>query len=140
VGLDAHRTSLPKYLSGGMQTRVSLARTLITKPRILLLDEPFSSLDYRWRLNLYNLFRLLNSAILRTTILVTHDISEAFLLADNIIVLSAHGTILDQIPLTAPKPDRLIPEAITTYLNLVRSAIIHVETLITRDGGLSEYD
>ena len=84
----------PSSLSGGMKQRVAFIRTLATNPSILLLDEPFSALDYQTRLLLENDIYNLIKKEKKTVILVTHDISEAVALADRVIVLSKRpGTI-----------------------------------------------
>ena len=87
-GLWDFKDKYPTQLSGGMKQRVALIRTLALKPEILLLDEPFSALDFQTRLNLcddvYNILKTEN----KTAILVTHDISEAISMADRIIVLT----------------------------------------------------
>ena len=78
----------PNELSGGMRQRVALIRTLVSNPDILLLDEPFSKLDYQTRLSLSNdLYKIIKSED-KTTIMVTHDIAEAISLSDKIIILS----------------------------------------------------
>lgn len=88
-GLGGFLKHLPDQLSGGMRQRAALIRTLAAKPEILLLDEPFSALDYQTRLtvcdDVYNIIR----SEKKTAILVTHDISEAISVADRILVLSA---------------------------------------------------
>lgn len=87
-GLWEFKNHYPNQLSGGMRQRAALIRTLASKPKLLLLDEPFSALDYQTRLavcdDVYNVI----TAEKKTAILVTHDISEAISLADKIIVLS----------------------------------------------------
>lgn len=87
-GLYEFRNSYPSQLSGGMRQRAALIRTLALSPQILLLDEPFSALDYQTRLNVSddigNIIKHQNI----TTILVTHDLSEAISMADRVIVLS----------------------------------------------------
>ncbi len=87
-GLKDFKKSYPEQLSGGMRQRVALIRTLSSKPELLLLDEPFSALDYQTRLSVcddvYNIIK----AEKKTTILVTHDISEAISMSDIIIVLT----------------------------------------------------
>lgn len=87
-GLENFRDSYPRELSGGMRQRVALIRTLALSPNILLLDEPFSALDYQTRLNVAddigNIIRHKNM----TAILVTHDLSEAISMADRVLVLS----------------------------------------------------
>lgn len=78
----------PQELSGGMRQRIALIRTLATKPNILLLDEPFSALDYQTRIDVSNdIYKIIKNEQV-SAILVTHDISEAISMADKIIVLS----------------------------------------------------
>ena len=88
-GLGEFKKSYPSQLSGGMRQRAALIRTLSSNPELLLLDEPFSALDYQTRLNVcddvYAIIRKEN----KSAILVTHDISEAISLADKVIVLTA---------------------------------------------------
>lgn len=93
-GLSGFEKSKPAELSGGMRQRVSLIRTLALNPKLLLLDEPFSALDYQTRLAVQNdVFSILKSEN-KTAILVTHDISEAISMSDKIIVLTKRpGTI-----------------------------------------------
>lgn len=87
-GLWDYINSYPNALSGGMRQRVALIRTLATNPQLLLLDEPFSALDFQTRLDVcddvYNIIKREN----KTALLVTHDISEALSMADRIIVLT----------------------------------------------------
>lgn len=88
-GLKEFLKKYPSELSGGMRQRVALIRTLALKPELLLLDEPFSALDYQTRLNLCDdVFDIIKREK-KTAILVTHDIQEAISMADKIIVLSA---------------------------------------------------
>ncbi|MEP2445758.1 MAG: ABC transporter ATP-binding protein [Balneola sp.] len=93
IGLSDFKSYLPKELSGGMKTRVSLARSFITEPKILLLDEPFSSLDIAWQSKLYIELEKLKSRCNTTVILVTHNVQESLLLSDHVIVLNKFGTI-----------------------------------------------
>lgn len=87
-GLIDFRKSYPSELSGGMRQRVALIRTLAYKPQLLLLDEPFSALDSQTRLSVCDdVYKIIKSEQ-KTTILVTHDISEAISMSDKIIVLS----------------------------------------------------
>lgn len=87
-GLWDFRNYYPKQLSGGMRQRVALIRTLATNPDILLLDEPFASLDYLTKLKVSeDVFKIIKKEN-KTTILVTHDISEAISMSDRVVVLS----------------------------------------------------
>ena len=87
-GIYDFRNKYPNELSGGMRQRVALIRTLAVKPKILLLDEPFSALDYQTRLDVCDDVKRIINEQKQTTILVTHDISEAVSLSDRIIVLT----------------------------------------------------
>lgn len=87
-GLKDFSRKLPHELSGGMRQRVALIRTLVTNPEILLLDEPFSALDYQTRLTVVQDIYDIITKEQKTSILVTHDIGEAVSLANRIIVLS----------------------------------------------------
>lgn len=89
VGLSGHEKKYPWQLSGGMQQRVSIARALATRPSILVMDEPFASVDAQTRFGLEDLVLKVRQDFGITTLMVTHDIDEAVYLSDEIIVL--HG-------------------------------------------------
>ena len=93
VGLDEYSNYLPKQLSGGMKTRVALARSFSTNPELLLLDEPFSALDIAWKSKLYVELEKLREETNTTVVVVTHDVQEALLLADYVIVMNSFGGI-----------------------------------------------
>lgn len=105
IGLSQFSKHFPHQLSGGMKQRVELARALIGETDVLLLDEPFSSLDYLTKLNIRSeLVRMLRE-FPRTTILVTHDIEEAAQLADRIVVFSEQpASIIKEIRLNSKVP------------------------------------
>jgi NitT/TauT family transport system ATP-binding protein len=99
-GLYDFKNAKPSELSGGMRQRVALIRTLATEPDILLLDEPFSALDYNTRLevsdDIYNIIKEQN----KTAVLVTHDISEAVSMGDTVVVMSKRpGTVKLTVPI-----------------------------------------
>ena len=103
-GLSGFEKSKPAELSGGMRQRVSLIRTLALNPKILLLDEPFSALDYQTRLSVQNDIHSIIKSENKTAILVTHDISEAISMSDKIIILTKRpGTIKKIIPIDFAK-------------------------------------
>jgi ABC-type nitrate/sulfonate/bicarbonate transport system ATPase subunit len=98
VGLKDSAGKYPKELSGGMKQRVAIARTLVNRPRILLMDEPFGALDPVTRWNLQSLLLEISRAENNIIIFVTHDVSEAVYLADTVYVLSPRPTtILHQV-------------------------------------------
>lgn len=98
---DAHK--YPHELSGGMRQRVAIARTLILKPRIILMDEPFGALDPVTRQNMQDLLVELWRELEATVFFVTHDVSEAVYLGDRVYILSnSPGTILHQIKVLPP--------------------------------------
>lgn len=103
VNLEAHSDRLPKALSGGQAQRVAIARALVTRPEVLLLDEPFSALDALTRETLQQHLLDIWSETRATMILVTHDIDEAVSLAHRVIVLKPWpGRILDEIVIAQP--------------------------------------
>lgn len=91
VGLEEAADYLPKQLSGGMKTRVALARAFVNEPELLLLDEPFSALDIAWKSKLYIELEKLRELYNTTVIIVTHDVQEAILLSNKVIVLNRFG-------------------------------------------------
>lgn len=90
VGLKDVEMKYPSELSGGMRQRVALVRTLINNPKILLLDEPFSALDYQTKLKLEDLVADLLKSYHKTAVLVTHDIGEAIAMSDRIFMMNAN--------------------------------------------------
>ncbi len=105
-GLSSFAHKKPSELSGGMKQRAALIRTLALEPEILLLDEPFSALDYLTRLLVSADICRIIRASKKTAILITHDLSEAISLADRILVLSSRpATIRKEIPIHLSLPD-----------------------------------
>lgn len=124
-GLRQFEHARPSELSGGMRQRAALIRTLVLDPDILLLDEPFSALDYQTRLNVGDDIGQIIRHEKKAAILVTHDLSEAISLADRVIVLSGRPAAIKQtIPLVfdlvedTPLNRRNAPE-FKTYFNLI---------------------
>ena len=96
-GLGAFAQKRPSQLSGGMRQRCALIRTMATQPRILLLDEPFSALDYQTRLSVSADIHAIIRQEHKTALLVTHDISEAISLSDRVVVLSRRPAVVKSI-------------------------------------------
>jgi NitT/TauT family transport system ATP-binding protein len=98
--------SYPYQLSGGMRQRAALARTLAIEPAIVLLDEPFSALDAQTKLILQKSFAQTIAASAITTLLITHDLTEAVIMSDRILVMSERpGRIVEEIPVDLPDRD-----------------------------------
>lgn len=105
VDLEEFKQAYPKQLSGGMQQRVSICRSLISRPEILLLDEPFGALDAMTRINMQNETLKIWKEEQTTMVLVTHDIDEAIYLSDRIIVLSNRPSSISKIiEVDLPRP------------------------------------
>ncbi|WP_425523405.1 ATP-binding cassette domain-containing protein [Rhodomicrobium vannielii] len=105
VGLAGRENDWPAVLSGGQRQRVALARALVSRPGVLLLDEPFGALDALTRLEMHKLTERLWQENRFTTILITHDVAEAVALADRVLVLREGHIALD-IPIDLPRPRR----------------------------------
>jgi sulfonate transport system ATP-binding protein len=110
VGLADHASAWPATLSGGEAQRVALARALVREPKLLLLDEPFAALDALTRLNMQELVADLCREHQPAVLLVTHDVDEAILLADRVLVLT-DGRISLDLPVEIPRPRRRGGEA-----------------------------
>ena len=109
VGLKGFETHYPHQLSGGMRQRVNLARALAIDPEVLLMDEPFASLDAQTReVMQLELIRIWNRRR-KTVVFVTHQIDEAVFLSDRVVVLAARpGRIKDIVPIELPRPRRFV--------------------------------
>src|SRR5476649_979921 len=105
AGLDGFAKFYPSSLSGGMRQRVSLMRTLITQPEILLMDEPFGALDTHTKLDMHSVLLSLWERTRQTVLFVTHDLGEALTLADRVILLSARpGRVKNDFQVDFPRP------------------------------------
>jgi NitT/TauT family transport system ATP-binding protein len=106
IGLSGFENAYPETLSGGMQQRVAIARTLALRPAVILMDEPFGALDAQTRSEMQQLLLKVWDETASTILFVTHDVEEAVYLADRIFVMSAHpGTIIEdvQVPFERPR-------------------------------------
>ena len=105
VGLSDKASVWPRELSGGQAQRVAIARALVPRPEVLLLDEPFSALDAFTRVDLQDHLLDLWAEFKPTLIMVTHDVEEAIVLADRIVVMRPRpGRIADEIEIDLPRP------------------------------------
>jgi NitT/TauT family transport system ATP-binding protein len=105
VGLSAFSGSYPRELSGGMRMRVSIARALVTNPRLILMDEPFAALDEITRHRLNTDLLDLRGKIGCTVIFVTHSVFESVFLSDRIVVMAPRpGRVVEELAVTAPYP------------------------------------
>jgi NitT/TauT family transport system ATP-binding protein len=105
VGLSGFESSYPSELSGGMQQRVALCRSLVHRPRLLLMDEPFGALDELTRMEMQDLLLDIRTKTGATVMCVTHSISEAVYLSDTVVVFSKRPAVIaDSIEVTLPYP------------------------------------
>ncbi|MGW4488024.1 ABC transporter ATP-binding protein [Amycolatopsis sp. NPDC004368] len=128
VGLGDARRKYPWQLSGGMQQRVAIARALACRPRILLMDEPFASVDAQTRADLEDLTLSVRDRFGMTILVVTHDIDESVYLSDRVIVLSrppATVAELVTVDLTAPR-DQITTRADPKFVHLRADVAAHI--------------
>jgi NitT/TauT family transport system ATP-binding protein len=129
AGLSHAASRYPNELSGGMQQRVGVVRALANNPEVLLMDEPFASVDAQTRMTLQEELTRIWQARRPTVIFVTHDVAEAVFLANRVVVLSK-GRVLDQVEVALPRPrvwddlieDETFKRLSAQVLHMVRSA------------------
>jgi sulfonate transport system ATP-binding protein len=124
VGLEGYGHYLPRQLSGGQAQRVAIARGLYVQPRLLLLDEPFSAVDAFTRIKLQDLLLRVVQDHGIATVLVTHDVEEAVVLADRVIVIEADpGRISANIEIDVPRPRSRDVSQLARPIGAVRQAL-----------------
>jgi NitT/TauT family transport system ATP-binding protein len=124
IGLSGFEASYPAELSGGMRQRVGIARVLIMEPQVMLMDEPFGSLDAQTRTLMQELLLSLWERHHQTVLFITHDIEEAILLADRVCVMTARpGRIKKSIEVRMPRP-RSIELTTTPQFNALRREVL----------------
>jgi NitT/TauT family transport system ATP-binding protein len=125
--VTADQNKFPHELSGGMRQRVAIARSLILRPRVILMDEPFGALDPQTRLNMQDLLVKLWRNVEATVFFVTHSVEEAVYLGDRVYVLSSSpGTLIEQVDVEPP--DR--PAALMQREDKFRDTVYHINDLI----------
>jgi NitT/TauT family transport system ATP-binding protein len=123
VRLTDFRQAYPSELSGGMKQRVAIARGLIQDPRVLLMDEPFAALDEQTRMRMGAEVLRIWEATHKTIIFVTHNLTEAVFLSDQVVVLGTRpATVLDRVPIELPRP-RTYDAMATETFGLLRDRI-----------------
>jgi NitT/TauT family transport system ATP-binding protein len=124
VGLETFERAFPYQLSGGMRSRVALARSLVTEPKILLMDEPFSRLDAQTRGLMHRELLRIHDLKRMTVVFVTHDVEEAALLADEVAVMSPRpGTIREVVKISPPRPRDPVDPEVAAYIRRLRALI-----------------
>lgn len=137
VGLEQFTKHHPHQLSGGMQQRVSIARALVTHPDILLMDEPFGALDAQTRNEMQEFLLDLWQSLRSTVLFITHDVEEAILLSDRVVVMSPRpGRILRDIPIEIPRPRVWDVLLSNEFLDYKREILSLIRTPLKRAGAV----
>lgn len=123
VGLESFHDAYPRELSGGMKMRVSIARAMVTHPRLILMDEPFAALDEITRFKLNNDLLQLKEKIGCTVIFVTHSVFESVFLSDRIVIMAARpGRVIEEIAVNEPYPRAEVFRTSEAYVSQCRAA------------------
>ena len=137
IGLEKFADSYPNQLSGGMKQRVAIVRALANQPRVLLMDEPFGALDAQTRSRMQTHLLEIWRKIDITIVFITHDLDEAILLADRILVLSAHpGEVQEFIEVPVPQPRNMLQTVTREFLATKArlEELIYINQSAAKDG------
>jgi len=138
IGLSEFRNHYPHQLSGGLRQRAALARAFLASPQVILMDEPFGSLDSQTRLVLQEELLRIWSENQVTIVFVTHDIDEAILLSDRVVVMSYRpGRILDEIHIPFARPRHLDLQQDPQYFAIKTKVWTHLQTEVRQSIGNS---
>jgi NitT/TauT family transport system ATP-binding protein len=128
LGLSGFENKLPWQLSGGMRQRVAIARAMLTRPPLMLLDEPFSALDAMTRDQMNELLQHVQQNEATTYLLITHSIVEAVYMSDRVVVMSGRpGRVLDQIEVDFPRPRSLAIRETPGFTSITRRIRLQFE-------------
>jgi NitT/TauT family transport system ATP-binding protein len=141
VGLQAFANHYPKQLSGGMQQRTALARSLANDPRILLMDEPFGALDHQTRELMQELLQGIWESERKTVLFVTHDIDEAIFMGSRVMVMSVRpGRIKCDIPVQLPHPRHYAMKTTAVFSELKSQLTEEIRIEVQKATGLNGFE